>query len=59
VRIPDSTPAPSPFSEIIMDESELRALALALGATALIVNGLVFIGAVAVGSRIARLVRRR
>jgi hypothetical protein len=41
-----------------MDESELRALLLALGATALIVNGLVFIGAATVVARAARLVRR-
>jgi hypothetical protein len=54
-----SVPGPTPFSEIIMDESELRALLLALGATALIVNGLVFIGAVTLVSRVSRIVRRR
>lgn len=50
------TPSPT---DIYINDSEIRALMLALGVSVIIFNGLMLIGAVTVVSRVSRFVRRR
>ena len=44
--------------EVILDDDDLLTAALAIGAGALVVNGLLFIGAVTVVTRVGRWIRR-
>ena len=50
--------APRAMPEVILDDDDLLAAALAIGVGALVVNGLLFIGAVTVVTRVGRWIRR-